>query len=169
MTDLASPRLRVRDAQPDDLPDLLHAYLSNPAYVAQNEGSQGQLGYYDLEMLQRDWQVQRMLGAVMLGIYLRSTGAAVGMAGYLPEHEDGYPWLGSLVIRADHQRQGLGTEAFARLAEHFRADLGWRALRLSVVEQNAAARAFFARLGFRPVREAANSTSLRAFILERDL
>jgi RimJ/RimL family protein N-acetyltransferase len=169
VTDLESPRLRLRDAQPDDLPDLLPAYLSHPVYVAQNEGLQGQLGYYDLEMLQRDWQVQRMLGAVMLGIYLKATGAAVGMAGYLLEHEDGYPWLGALVIHADHQRQGLATEAFERLAEHFRADLGWTALRLSVVERNVAGSAFFARLGFRPVREAANSTGLRALILERDL
>jgi RimJ/RimL family protein N-acetyltransferase len=169
MTDLESPRLRLRDAQPDDLPDLLPAYLSNPEYVAQNEGSQGQLGYYDLKMLQRDWQVQRMLGAVMLGIYLKATGKAIGMAGYLPEHEDGHPWLGALVIHADHQRQGLATEAVARLVEHFRADLGWKALRLSVVQQNTACQAFFARLGFRPVREAANSIGLRALILEREL
>ena len=169
MSDLESARLRIREAAPDDLPVLLPVYLSNPAYVAQNEGSAGEPGHYDLGMLQRDWQIQRMIGGVLLGISLKESGAAVGMAGYLPEHADGYPWLGSLVIHADHQRQGLGSEAYTRLAEHFRADLGWRALRLAVVEQNAPARAFWEKLGFRPIGDGANSTGLRTLIMERDL
>lgn len=170
MTDLETARLRIREAQPDDLPGLLPIYLSNPNYVAQNEGSAGEAGRYDLAMLQRDWQVQRWMGAVLLGIYLSETGAAVGMAGYLPEHpDDGSPWLGSLVIAAARQRQGFGAEALARLAAYFRDDLGWHTLRLSVTEVNAGARIFFETLGFRVVGEATNSTGLRALVMARAL
>ena len=72
----------------------------------------------------------------------------------------------TVAVKSCHRRDGAD---FERLAEYFRADLGWKALHLSVVERNVAGRAFFARLGFRPVRAAANSTGLRALILEREL
>lgn len=170
MGELTSARLRIRKAQPDDLPALLPIYLSHPDYVAQNEGSAGEPGRYDLAMLQRDWQVQQWMGGVMLGVYLKDTGDAVGMAGYLPEHpDDGIPWLGSLAIAADRLRQGFGAETFARLAEHFRDDLGWRTLRLAVTAENAGARAFFEGHGFRAIGEAANSTGMRTLVMERAL
>ncbi len=167
MDELTSARLRIREALADDLANLLPVYLSHPDYVAQNEGSGGEPGRYDLAMLQRDWQVQRMMGALMLGIYLVETGEAVGMAGYLPEHpDDGTPWLGSLVIAAARQRRGFGAEAVARLAEHFRDDLGWRTLRLSVTEENTGSRLFLERCGFHAVGEATNSTGMRAVVME---
>jgi RimJ/RimL family protein N-acetyltransferase len=170
MDELTSARLRIHEALAEDLPNLLPVYLSHPDYVAQSEGSAGEPGRYDLAMLQRDWQVQRMMGAVMLGIHLAETGEAVGMAGYLPEHpDDGTPWLGTLVIAAARQRQGLGAEALARLADHFRDDLGWRTLRLSVTAENASSRLFFERCGFHGVGEAANSTGMRAVVMERTL
>jgi RimJ/RimL family protein N-acetyltransferase len=168
--ELISARLRIREALADDLPDLLPVYLSHPDYVAQNEGSAGKPGRYNLPMLQRDWQMQRMMGAVMLGIYLAETGEAVGLAGYLPEHpDDGTPWLGSLVITAARQRRGFGAEALARLTEHFRDDLGWRTLRLSVTAENVSSRLFFERCAFYAVGEAANSTGMRAVVMERTL
>lgn len=171
MLTLASPRLVIREAQPDDLPGLLPVYLSNPAFVAMSEGSAGESGYFDLEMLQRDWHVQtQMLGAAMLGIYLKETGEAVGMAGYLAENpSDGYPWLGLLMIHADHQRQGLGSEAYAHLAAYFAGELGWTALRLGVLRDNAPARTFWDRLGFRHVRDATNSNGHPVLVFERQL
>jgi len=42
------------------LPDLLPVYLSHPQQLEQNEGSRGEAGYYDLAMLQRDWQIAQM-------------------------------------------------------------------------------------------------------------
>lgn len=171
MTALESPRLVIREAQADDLPGLLPVYLSNPDFVAMSEGSAGEAGHFDLAMLQRDWHVQTtMLGAVMLGIYLKETGEPVGMAGYLAENpSDGYPWLGLLMMSASHQRRGLGTEAYTRLAEHFRSDLGWTTLRLGVLRDNAPARAFWDGLGFRHVRDATNSNGLPVLVLERQL
>lgn len=171
MISLESSRLVLREAQPDDLPGLLPVYLSNPEFVAMSEGSAGEAGHFDLDMLQRDWHVQTsLLGAVMLGVYLKESGEPVGIAGYLAENpSDGYPWLGLLMIAAGHQRRGLGSEAYSRLAKHFRTDLGWAALRLGVLRDNAPARAFWDRLGFRYIRDATNSNGYPLLVLEREL
>jgi RimJ/RimL family protein N-acetyltransferase len=136
---LESPRLFLREVEADDLPALLPVYLSNPAFVALNEGSRGESGYFDLEMFQRDWWVQRMLpGSHWLGIYLTASGEAVGQASFLEENPaDGYPWLGS--------------EAFACLADHFRQEYGWATLRLGVRPENTAALAVWQHLGIRLV------------------
>ena len=169
MEELESARLRIREAEADDLPGLLPTYLSNPAFLAMNEGSGGDPGHYDLAMLQRDWQVQRMLpGAHMLGIYLKETGAAAGMAGYLDENpDDGMPWLGSLMLRADLHGCGLGREAFERLVEHFRSDLGWTQVRAAVWCENEHGLAFLRRMGFAPVEQVGGQR--RAIVLERAL
>jgi|SRR5579871_83040 RimJ/RimL family protein N-acetyltransferase len=173
MIELESERLRIREIVPDDLPALLPVYLSNPQFVAWSEGSQGEAGYYDLAMLQRDWQVAQMMpGRVMLGIYLKATGEAVGQADYLAENpDDGLPWLGLLMIAGSHQRRGLGSEAFARLAQHFREDLGWTRLRIGVLEQNTPATAFWEAQGFERVPGAGgvNSNGLPTFTMERTL
>jgi RimJ/RimL family protein N-acetyltransferase len=166
MLTLESARLAFREVEADDLPELLPVYLSNPAFVAMNEGSRGESGYFDLEMFQRDWWVQRMMpGSHWLGIYLTATGEAVGQANCLEENpSDSYPWFGLLMITASQQRRGLGSEAFACLAAHFRADYGWSALRLGVRPENTPALAFWRHLGFQVVAQ-----SERAIIMEKAL
>jgi RimJ/RimL family protein N-acetyltransferase len=166
MLTLESPCLTFREVTADDLPALLPVYLSNPDFVAMNEGSRGTSGYFDLEMFRRDWWVQRMMpGSHWLGIYLTSSGEAVGQANFLEENpDDGYPWLGLLMIAADHQGRGLGREAFERLAEHSRVEYGWAALRLGVRPANVAALGFWEHLGFEVVERRA-----RAIILQRAL
>lgn len=168
MVEMESKRLRIREAEPDDLPALLPVYLSNPEFVAMNEGSRGEQGYYDLAMFQRDWQVQRMLpGGHVLGIYLEQTGEPVGQANYLEENpDDGMPWLGLLMIARGSQRQGLGAEAFHRLAAYFRERYGWPVLRLGVLKQNGPALAFWERLDFRRVAGAGGE---RAVVMELPL
>ena len=80
-------------------------------------------------------------GRHMLDIWLKGDGQAIGRADFLDENsDDGMPWLGLLMIAGPLHRRGLATEAFTRLAGHFRADRGWTALRLGVLPQNAAAR-----------------------------
>jgi RimJ/RimL family protein N-acetyltransferase len=110
----------------------------------------------------------------MLGIFRNDSKdevEAVGMAEYLEENpSDGYPWLGALQIASVHQRQGLATEAFDRLAEYFRAEYGWRALRLGVLRRNAPALAFWSSLGFRRVERSGEADPLAKWIvLEREL
>src|SRR5262249_5528234 len=124
--------IRERAAAAGDLPMLLAAYLSHPAYVAMNEGARGEQGCYDLEMLRRDgWSAGRMPGRHRLAILSRESGEPVGIAERAQVGPAaGAPWLGALVIAAGHARRGLGSEAFARLAEHVRAARGATALRL---------------------------------------
>lgn len=168
MIELESERLCIREAAEEDLPALLEVYLSNPDFVAMNEGARGEQGYYDLEMFQRDWQVQRMMpGGRVLGIYLKETDEAVGQANYLEENpDDGMPWLGLLMIAREHQRRGLGTEAFRQLAAFFHEMYGWPVLRIGVLKQNRLALAFWERRGFRRVETTSRE---RAIVMEAAL
>jgi RimJ/RimL family protein N-acetyltransferase len=167
---LESARLLIREVAPADLPALLPVYLSEPDYVAQSEGSRGEAGYFDLEMFQRDWQIAQMTpGRHMLGLYLRENGKAVGLADYLEEHpEDGQPWLGFLMIAHTQQRQGLGTEAFERLARYFQDQYGWPSVRVGVMKANITALAFLRRLGFQEAL-VGDATEKQRAILQRTL
>lgn len=162
-----SARLRIHEAEAGDLPALLVVYQSNPAFVAHQEGARGEAGYFDLEMLQRDWWLARMMpGRHMLAICDNATGAAVGIADFIEEHpEDGMPWLGALVIAANRQRQGLGSEAYACLASIFRERYHWPALRIGVGIWNTDALAFWKRLGFQIITSQPERTDVA--VLER--
>jgi RimJ/RimL family protein N-acetyltransferase len=168
--EMEGARLLIREVAPDDLPLLLPVYLSNPEYVVQSEGSRGVAGYYDLTMFQRDWQIAQMTpGRHLLGIYLKETGEAIGLADYLEEHsEDGQPWLGMLMIARAHQRQGLGSEACKRLVEYLKDSYGWSALRVAVMKTNTKALAFWRRLDFQAM-PATGATEGNYLTLQRAL
>jgi diamine N-acetyltransferase len=124
-----------------------------------------------MEMLQRDWWVLKMMpGNHILALTLKESGAVIGRADYFEENDDGYPWLGALLLDAAYQRKGLGREAFERLADHFRATYEWPRLRLGVRKANGAALAFWRRLGFQPVSPGDHTDDSREYTtLERAL
>lgn len=155
MIELESSRLDLREMTEEDLPLVLPVYLSNPDFLQQQEGSEGEAGRYDLERWQRDWSIAQMMpGRHMFACYLKPNGEVVGFIDYLEENaDDGKPWLGTLTIHKEYQRQGLGTEAFHRLADYFRNHYGWPVLRAGVLEQNAAGLAFVRAVGFQAVEE----------------
>lgn len=159
MIGLASERLVIRDIIIDDLALVLPVYLSNPHFLQSQEGSEGEAGRYDLERWQRDRYIaQLMPGRHTLGCYLKDGGKehneAVGYSEYLEENEDdGKPWLGVLMIHKAYQRQGLGSEVFQRLVEHFRKDYGWSLLHAGVMEHNEQGLAFAHQLGFHPIKQ----------------
>ena len=123
--------------------------------MQQNEGSEGEIGRYDLARWQRDWHIAQMMpGNHWLGCYLKNAHTPVGIVLFLEENEDdGQPRLGSLVIHKDHQCQGLGTETFQRLAEYFRQEMSWSNLRAGVKAQNEAGLAFLEHMGFHTVKQ----------------
>ncbi|SRR5258708_6103578 len=153
MLELTSTRLHIREMMADDLPGLLPVYTSNPAFVQQNEGSEGEIGRYDLARWQRDWQIAQMMpGSHWLGCYLNTDGTPVGTVQFLEENEsDGMPWLGALVIHQAYQRQGLGTEALRCITAHFRQHTDWTTLRAGVKAQNEVGLAFLKHMGFQAV------------------
>src|SRR5581483_1535797 len=172
--ELESERLQLREMVEEDLPFVLPVYLSNPDFLQQQEGSEGEAGRYDLERWQRDWAIAQMMpGRHMYGCYLKSTDEAVGFIDYLEEHEDdGKPWLGALTIHKAHQRQGLGSEAFYRLIDYFRNHYGWSVLRAGVLEQNAVGLVFLQHLGFERVGDGLKRFSggeQRFLVFERSL
>jgi hypothetical protein len=92
MLEKMTKRLQIRESTADDLPALLPIYLSNPAFVEQNEGSEGEIGRYDLDRWQRDWHIMQMMpGNHRLGCYLKTNLTPGGFLDFLEEHEDGYP------------------------------------------------------------------------------
>jgi RimJ/RimL family protein N-acetyltransferase len=154
MLELVTKQLQIRETTADDLDALLPIYLSNPTFVEQNEGSEGEVGRYDLDRWQRDWHILQMLpGSHRLGCYLKSDLSPVGFLDFLEEHEDGYPWLGALVIEKASQRQGLGSEALQGLAEYARKETTWTILRTGVKAVNEGGLAFFNHLGFQIAEE----------------
>jgi len=175
MIELESARLRIREITADDLEIVLPVYESNPNVMQHMEGSEGEVGRYNLERWQRDWYIaQLMPGRHMLGCYLREDGEAVGFIDYLEEHDDGKPFLGQLMIHKAYQRQGLGSEAFQCLTEHFHKDYGWPLLRTWVLEENGPGLAFLQRVGFQPIEQASGQWRLpgglqQYIMLERSL
>ncbi|HLI07671.1 MAG TPA: GNAT family N-acetyltransferase [Ktedonobacteraceae bacterium] len=160
MIERESERLSIREITAHDVEKVLPVHLSNPDFLQQMEGSEGEAGRYDLQRWQRDWQIAQMMpGRHTLACYLKKTGEAVGYVEYLEEHDDGAPWIGVLTIHRAHQRQGLGTEAFQHLIAHFRAEYGWSRLRAGVLEHNEAGLGFARHLGFQPIRQLSTRTS----------
>jgi RimJ/RimL family protein N-acetyltransferase len=165
-------RLLVRELANDELEEVLAVYTSNPGYLELTEGSGGEPGRYDLGMLARDLALARAtLVRHLAALRLRENGELVGVLDWLEEHpSDGMPWVGLVMIRAELQRQGLASEAFAALAELLRAR-GARTVRAGVLARNEPGRALAHRLGFETVsttvqRMASEETVL---VVERSL
>jgi len=59
-TQFETERLVIRDLREDDLEAVLPVYTSNPGYLALTEGSGGEPGRYDLDMLELDFVVAQM-------------------------------------------------------------------------------------------------------------
>ena len=116
-------RLVVRGVRADELGNVLAVYVSNPHYLEITEGSAGEPGRYDRQMLERDFAVaQAMPGRHLSGLFRKSDGKLVGVIDWLEDNPaDGKSWVGLLMIHADRQKQGLASEAFQALAERFGA------------------------------------------------
>ncbi len=158
---LTTRRLLLANVTNDDLDGLLAVALSNPEFLATHEGSDGDPGGFNRDMLERDLSVAALDPARHpLSVRLRDTDEVVGWAEVLDEHpQDRLPWIGLLEIHADRHRQGLATEAAAAIVGWAR-DRGAAALRLGVDDRNDAAAAFWATHGFFPVDQRQRASPL---------
>lgn len=149
---LTTTRLVLDEPDDDDLAGILEVALSNPDFLATHEGSGGEPGRYDLDMLARDLALAGVDPARhVLVIRDRDGGTVVGWADALDRHpRDDVPWIGLLELHADHQRRGLGREAAQALAESYRSQ-GESRLRLGVDDGNDRAAAFWRALGYEQV------------------
>lgn len=158
-------RLVIREPAEDDLDALFDVYASNPGYLELTEGSGGEPGRFDLEMLQRDFAVARAMPSRHLdGIYLKESGEPIGVLDWMEENpSDGKPWIGLLIVRADRHRQGIASEVFEKLAARLR-DRGADSVRGAVIARNQPALALARSLQFEPV-----SASVRRPATEEEL
>ena len=152
MTVFETLRLTAAEVTGDDIGVLLEVHRSNQGYLDLTEGSGGIAGAYDRGMLERDLALSAMTpGRHTCTLRLRDGGACVGLLDWMDENpNDGTPWIGLVMIHADHQRRGLAAEAIAGLAEHGRA-AGWPRLREGVIDGNDAGMALALALGMREV------------------
>jgi GNAT superfamily N-acetyltransferase len=149
---LSTERLVLEDPTDDDLDGLLAVALSNPEFLATHEGSGGEPGAYDRDMLERDLTVAALDPARHpLVIRLRAAGHIVGRAEVLDDHpRDHLPWLGLLELHADRHGEGFGAEATGVIVDWARKT-GASALRLGVDDGNDRALEFWVGRGFTPV------------------
>jgi RimJ/RimL family protein N-acetyltransferase len=142
----------MRAVEEADLDGLLGVYLSSPEVLAVTEGSAGEPGRYDRGMLERDvWMSQLDPLRHTHGLFLRGTGACVGVIDWIDEHpDDRCPWIGLVMVHAAHRRRGYAREAVSALAGHGRT-AGWGRLRAAAIEGDAAATGLLRAAGMHEV------------------
>ena len=89
----------------------------------------------------------------MLALRDRETGKPVGVIEYLEVNPtDGHPWIGLIMVGAEHQRAGLAAEAMLAVCDH--VYLNWASpVRIGVIDENQAGLALAISLGFEPYGE----------------
>ena len=152
----------------EDLTRLLEIFQSNPQYLEWTEG-----GDYDLATLREDWERARdTQGRHMLALRDRASGELGGVIEYLEVNpQDGHPWIGLILVSAEHQREGLAAEAMEAVCDLI--TLNWASpIRLGVIDENHAGLALAVSLGFEPYGEAAQdlgSGDQRLVLMQRRL
>jgi ribosomal-protein-alanine N-acetyltransferase len=147
MTELLTPRLRLRRAVSSDL-DALYAVFSNP--VAMRYWSTPP--HTDIQQT-RDW-LDSMIGApadTSDDFIVEYRGRVIGKAGCWRLPEIGY------ILHADHWGQGLATEALTAVITHIFTTRGVAAIQADVDPRNTASLRLLARLGFVETHRARNT------------
>jgi len=142
LTSLTTPRLVLDQIGEPDLPALVAVTRSNPEFLLTHEGSGGEPGAFDEDMLGRDLAVAA-LDPFRHPLAIRRSAAVIGWADLLDEHP-----AGLLELHAGAQGQGLGQEAARALAGWYR-DQGVERLRLGVDDGNDRGARFWRQLGYR--------------------
>lgn len=148
---LETERLVLTEATEDDVDELLAVAVSNPDFTGHHDGSAGEPGQFDRDMLKRDlavaWRDPARHPLVLR--HRTDRGPAVGWAEVLDEHpRDLVPWIGLLELHRQEQRRGYGREATMALLAWARARRA-TALRLAVDHGNSSGLAFWQSVGFR--------------------
>jgi RimJ/RimL family protein N-acetyltransferase len=138
MTEILTPRLRLRRAQAGDL-EALHAVFSHP--VAMRYWSRPP--HTDIAQT-RDF-LDNMIGApedVSDDFVVEHQGIAIGKAGCWRIPEVGY------ILHPDHWGQGLATEALSAVVGHIFASRAVEAITADVDPRNGGSLRLLAKLGF---------------------
>lgn len=144
---LDGPRLRALPADAAHAPHLQSCLEAAPDYFTRTEGALPEPDAAARLLADAEADAQRQIYLLLP----RAGGPALGLLDLLldyPEPETAHVVL--LLFRESCQGLGYGRETTAAL-ELALAARGYRALRLSVVDENLGAHAFWERMGFAPV------------------
>jgi RimJ/RimL family protein N-acetyltransferase len=146
---------------------LLEIFNSNPKWIAATNDFAGQIrcDRSDVEMFL--WQ--GTMGEASRCLEIREGGQdqLVGVLAWIAQHpRDGCPWIGSLVLRADRQRQGLGSEVL-QAVEPLLAAEGCERVRAGPLIAQPWARAFLESLGYAPIEERLDQDKRRCMVMEK--
>lgn len=142
----ASHRLSYETVTPDDFPELLDLYNSNPDYMECAYGKR----VVTLDTVQRDDEDNRKFaGSYNLCIRHARTRRLIGIAQFILQNpRDGHPWLGLIMLHANSQGKGYAKEFLDTLIAWYQEN-GYSSLHLAVLEKNRKVVPFYEKYGFR--------------------
>lgn len=112
---------------------------SNPEYNRFENGKEART-LVDME--------EEFLNPNTISAFIKLDDTYIGIIDYLLENpKDHYPWLGLLVIHADYQGYGFGSQAVAVYENEMRKR-GKKSVRIGVLKENTKAQRFWESLGF---------------------
>lgn len=146
---LETVRLTLAKTTAEDLAALLPVYQTNRQFLTWSFESPDLATDYGLAQLQNEWQaVQYDSSREMWLAKLKSSGQVIATIDFLEQNpSDNLPWLGLLLVHGDFQGQGYGQEIFQSLVAYYRDEKKWTNFRLSVLNQNKKALAFWQKQG----------------------
>ena len=158
-----------RTCEDTNIDALLEVFNSNPQWIAATDEFAGKTRYdrSDVEMLL--WQGTMGEGSTCLEARVAGQEGPAGVVAWMAPHpRDQCPWIGCIVLHADHQRQGLGSEVL-RAVERLLAAAGWERVRASPLLTLPWAQAFLDSLGYTPVEERLDQDKRRCMVMEKRL
>lgn len=157
LLELVTERLILREITQNDLATLIPVYQSHTAPEVESDPA------YVLKRLTHEWRVLETLGTHhTLALFERQnmttgdgplpvtefSGEPVGVLDYMDESPQAHiPWLGLVMVRADHLGHGIAGETLETLFAYGES-LGWTRIGTGVPESDRDAFSFLAHFGF---------------------
>ncbi|CAN7764393.1 GNAT family N-acetyltransferase [Paenibacillus sp. LjRoot153] len=131
--------LKLEEFQPDNLKIILEIVNSNPSYNQMENGLEHRTSEELIEELHSPSQCCRLINDVE---------ETVGFILFLEKNpNDGFPWIGLLMIHENYKRKGYGKAAF-RLLEKYLHEQRCSTVRIGILKANQPAKIFWESLGF---------------------
>ncbi|MEH7254124.1 GNAT family N-acetyltransferase [Neobacillus niacini] len=133
---------------------------SNPTYNVFEKGNAKRV-HADMEEV--------FLKPITTSVFIKLDDTYIGVMDYLLENpKDQCPWLGLLMIHADYQGFGFGTQAYSLFESEMRErSLG--CIRIGVIEENVKAKNFWESLGFLYIKTGLSENGKEIFVYEKKL
>ena len=132
---------------------------SNPSYNVFENGNDKRV-HADMEEV--------FLNPITTSVFIKLDDTYIGVMDYLMENpKDQCPWLGLLMIHADYQGFGFGTQAYSLYESQIR-ERGPGRIRIGVIKENVKAKHFWESLGFLSIKTGLSENGKKILIYEKN-